>query len=167
VKNNQDLLTKAYTYLEKLSKNNREQENEILRQFAEFPKFQKDLVLSHVTHNLNDLNTASIRISKLSDLMKEYEPSKFDVSQNHYHFAGMWTVIIIILCLYICSKCGLFKVIKNSLKPKKDNVIYALEDVSSPDQNNTNDQGRSLMEEVTTEDSRQPRRSSRLMRLRN
>lgn len=145
-----------------------DKEKEILKQFSNFSVNQRELIMNHVTHNLNDLNIASIRISKLREIMNQYEPTSFDVSSNHYHFIGMWTLIITLVCLYVSVKCGLCTCIKNCLAPKKNNTVLALQDISRSPEANANDPNTTtaLMSEIT-ESQQSPRRSSRLMKLRN
>lgn len=93
--------------------------------------------MTHVTHNFNDLNIASIRISKLRDLMKEYEPTSFETKVETNHYLTLWSLTITLIILYVCSKCGLFRLFKRLITPKpQNNIVYALRDLNSEAINN-------------------------------
>lgn len=138
-----------------------QEEEEILKQFDNFTTKNKELLLTHITHHINDLNVASIRISKLRDFMREFEPVTFkDDVTDHYHHFGLWGLTVTLLILYVCVKFGILICNKIRLTTKKSNKIYAIkegQEAKAPE----------AIELVDGSNPQQsPRRSTRLIKIR-
>lgn len=123
--------------------------------------------MKHVTHQMNDLNTASIRISKLKDLRSNYEPTNFDIvneSSSVYNMPILFIILLLIL-LYIINKCGIIKMLRVCLTKTNSEreVELALGDVVT-EQINTDSQ--SPCNHQVEKETNMPRRSRILIRIR-
>lgn len=133
----------------------------ILQEYDNFTKHHSEIVLKHVTHQMNDLNIASIRITKLREIMQSYEPSNFNsefYDDNNLYNVLLLTIVILLICIYSLAKCGVIKRIRKCLAtPENTNESpLALEDVTPRLENN----------ESSNNETPRPRRSIRLMRIR-
>lgn len=143
-------------------------EHDILAEYDNFSKQHKELVLKHVTHQMNDLNTASIRINKLKEMMTNFKPTTFDVDPDEANVYNMTILIILLLVIlmYIMSKCGIIKRVRICILPNEDNsqtdVQLALGDIVPAQGNVTNETESNPTEEIQNA----PRRSRRLIRIR-
>lgn len=143
-----------------------EVDNNLIKNFDNFSSVHADLLLKHVTHHMNDLNVASIRISKLRQLMKDYEPTNFAEDNHQVDYTLKFFVLIVIVLLlmtYVFAKCGILKCTRRIVN-RRDNrhVAIALESGASEE---TPDAAE--LETLNTEPTPAPsrRRSLRLMRI--
>lgn len=138
---------------------------ETLSSYDNFSKQHKELVMTHVTHQLNDLNTASIRISKLKEIMDKYEPTNFEsesLTSSYVYDIIIITLLIVLLILYILVKCKLFRKFRNQ---DNSNVILALGDISSRHDTPSQEDNQTTSEPQSTRSPAQAaRRSLRLLR---
>lgn len=49
----------------------------VIQQYDNFTKQHKDFILNHITFQMNDFNPASIRVTKLREIIRDYEPNTF------------------------------------------------------------------------------------------
>lgn len=76
-------------------------DKDVIENFDNFSKLHSDLLINHVTHQMNDLNMASIRITKLRQLMKEYQPTNFRPSSNNYNADDVYTISVLIIIILL------------------------------------------------------------------
>lgn len=114
-----------------------------------------------MTHQMNDLNVASIRISKLKELMHQYETSNLSTEDprgygwQHYCI-GLSIIFIIAMYGLIKCKCVMLSKFRSNVTEEEPSVNINLGNLSSANEQPTN---------VNPTSSTSPRRSSR-MRLR-
>lgn len=138
-------------------------DRETLNQYENFSKFHQTLVMHHMTHQMNDLNVASIRISKLKELMNQYETSNISIENSRgygwqHYFIGLSIVFIIVMYIFIKCKCSkLSKFRRSDVTTEGPSVNINLETLNSDNEQSSN---------VDPTNITPPRRSNRLMRLR-
>lgn len=105
-------------------------ELDILNKYENFSKHHKDLILNHVNHQINDLNSASIRISKLRNLMNDFESARAQEASTKSHtvYETMLLILVVIVVLFIIlTKLGLVERIRKGInKPNDSHVVLAL-----------------------------------------
>lgn len=138
--------------------------DDIINRYANFTIKHKELVLNHVTHRMGDLNTASIRLQKLKELMDQFHPTEFDASESHHRFMQVLIIIIlfVIVIIWALSKCGILRCIRNCVSEggRTANVAVELGEIDVTTHDSTQEGN------TPTESTSRIRRSLQLLRTR-
>lgn len=97
-------------------------DKDLVESLHTFSRSHSDLLLSHITHQMNDLNTASTRICKLREFIKEYESTSFgnNGTTDHYAYNTFELVVVIMfIIVFVTWKFGIFKCMQTSINRRE------------------------------------------------